>query len=183
MGGFYERLVVVVKLSLPKAICKVCLTNKQLQTFIKEAEAVINSRPLVYVDEDINSKFTRSHFLTLNPKIGLPIYAQGDNDDDEYTTEIPSADRLLITWKKGLKHLNALWKIWRDDYLLSLRERSQVKLKESRILSPYSAKIGDVILIRDNLPRGSWRMGRIHELINSKDGQIRSAKVCFPQIR
>ena len=127
----------------------------------------------MYVDEDINSKFTLtpSHFLTLNPKIGLPVYTQDDNDDDEYTPEISSADRLLITWKKGLKHLNAFWKIWRDDYLLSLRERSQVKLKESRILSPYSAKIGDVILIRDNLPRGSWRMGRIHELINSKDGR------------
>ena len=85
-----------------------------------------NSRPLVYVDEDINSKFTltSSHFLTLNPKIGLPIYTKDDNDDDEYTPEISSAERLLITWKKEQKHLNAFWKIWRDDYLLSLRERS-----------------------------------------------------------
>ena len=82
--------------------------------------------------------------------------------------------------EKGLKHLNAFWKNWRDYYLLSLRERSQVKLKESNILYPYSAKIGDVILIRDNLPRGSWRMGRIHELISSKDGQIKSAKVLLP---
>ena len=99
MGGFYERLVGVVKRSLRKAIDKVCLTIEQLLTFIKEAEAVINSRPLVYVDEDINSKFTlaASHFLTLNPKIGLPNYTQ--DDDDEYTPEISSADRLLITWK------------------------------------------------------------------------------------
>ena len=40
--------------------------------------------------------------------------------------------------------------------------------------------MGDVILIRNNLPRGSWGMGRIHELNNSKDGQIRSAKVLLP---
>ena len=136
----------------------------------------------MYVDEDINSKFTLtpSHFLTLNPKIGLHIYTQDDNDDAEYSPEISLSNRLLNTKKKQLKHINAFMKLWRNDYLLSLRERSQVKLKESRILSPDSAKMGDVILIRDNLPRGSWKMGRIHELNNSKDGQIRSAKVLLP---
>ena len=72
--GFYERLVGVVKRSHRKAIGKVCLTNEQLLTFIKEAEAVSNSRPLVYVDEDINSKFTltSSPFLT-NPKLDYPF--------------------------------------------------------------------------------------------------------------
>ena len=50
-----------------------CLTNEQLLTCIKEAEAVINSRLPVYVDEVINSKFTLtpSHFLSLNPKKGF----------------------------------------------------------------------------------------------------------------
>ena len=71
MGDFYERLVGIVKRSLRKAIGKVCLTSEQLLTILKEAEAVINSRPLVYVGEDINSYLTLSpaHFLTLNPKI------------------------------------------------------------------------------------------------------------------
>ena len=79
-----------------------CLTNEQLLTLIKEAEAVINSRLLVYVDEDINSKFNLAptYFLTLNPKIGLPTYTQDDNDYAEYTPEISSSDRLLTTWKR-----------------------------------------------------------------------------------
>ena len=55
MGGFYERRVGIVKRSLRKAIGKVCLTSEQLLTILKEAEAVINSWPLVYVGEDINS--------------------------------------------------------------------------------------------------------------------------------
>ena len=44
MGGFYERLVCIVKRSLCKAIGKVCLTSEQLLAILKEAEAVINSR-------------------------------------------------------------------------------------------------------------------------------------------
>ena len=68
-GGFYKRLVGLVKRSLRKAIGKLCLTSDQLLTIIKESKATINSRPLVYVDDDINSDLvlTSSHFLSLNP--------------------------------------------------------------------------------------------------------------------
>ena len=71
MGGFYERLVGLVKRLLRKAIGRFCLTNEQLLTLLNEAEAVINSRPLVYAGNDINSyvTLTPSHFLSLNPKI------------------------------------------------------------------------------------------------------------------
>ena len=61
--------------------------------------------------------------------------------------------------------------------MLSLRERKQTKLKGPRVQSPYTANVGDVVLIKDELPRGSWRLGRIQELINSRDGQCRSARV------
>ena len=45
MGGFYERLIGLVKRSLRKAIGKLCLTGNQLLTVLKETEAIINSRP------------------------------------------------------------------------------------------------------------------------------------------
>ena len=63
-----------VKRSLHKTVGKLCLTNDQLLTVLKEAEAVINSRPLVYIAEDINSgmTLTPAHFLSLNLKIGFP---------------------------------------------------------------------------------------------------------------
>ena len=47
---------------------------------------------------------TPAHFLTLNPKIGLPVTTRDDTDDIDYNPEIASTDRLLATWKKGLKH-------------------------------------------------------------------------------
>ena len=38
--------------ALKKSISKICLNEKKLETFLAEAEAVINSRPLVYGGED-----------------------------------------------------------------------------------------------------------------------------------
>jgi len=74
MGGCYERMIGLVKRSLRKSIGKSCLTWDQLSTIICEVQAVINSRPLIYVGDDINSKeiLTPSHFLSLNPKTGIP---------------------------------------------------------------------------------------------------------------
>jgi hypothetical protein len=50
------------------------VTDIQLQTLLKEVEAIVNSRPLVYVGDDLESNITLTphHFLTLNPDIGVP---------------------------------------------------------------------------------------------------------------
>ena len=56
MGGFYERLVGTVNGALKKSIGKICLTEKKLETFLAEVEAVIYSRPLV--SEDFGSGFS-----------------------------------------------------------------------------------------------------------------------------
>ena len=131
VGGVYERLVGMVKRSLRKSLGKACLTSEQLLTLLKEAEAVINSRPLIYVGDDISSFeiLTPAHFLSLNPKVGLPALIQDNTTDTDYNPQATSADKLVAIWKKGLKHIDNFWKVWREDYVLSLRERSQRKLK------------------------------------------------------
>jgi len=35
-------------------------------------------------------------------------------------------------------------------------------------------------LIKDNLPRGQWKIGRINKLIQSRDNVVRSAMVTLP---
>ena len=56
MGGFYERLVGLAKrASYTENPWKSVLIEKQLVTNLAETEAVINFRPLVYIDDDINS--------------------------------------------------------------------------------------------------------------------------------
>ena len=123
---------------------------------------------------------TPAHFLSLNPKKGSPSYEQDKSVDADYNPQITSAERFVVMKKRGLKHIDRFWKIWKEYYLLSLRERSQRSLKGPRTQSPFSANVGDVILIKDDLPRGSWRMGHIMDLVTSRDGQIRSAKVLLP---
>ena len=72
-GGFYERLVGLTKRSLRKTLGKSKVNEQQLSTVLVEVEAVLNRRPLVYVENDINSKaLTPSHFLTLNCEVGAP---------------------------------------------------------------------------------------------------------------
>ncbi|XP_070567289.1 uncharacterized protein [Ptychodera flava] len=181
MGGFYERLVGVVKKCLRKAIGKVCFTYDQLQTVLAEVEAVVNSRPLVYVGDDINSSITLtpSHFLTLNPSTGIPG-TETEDVDPEYLPRMSTSAKLLQTWKKGQSHLNRFWQIWRDDYLLTLRERFQTRHKGPRNQVPYKPSPGDVVLCKENLPRGAWNLGKIQNVIKSSDGEIRAVKVLFP---
>ena len=103
MGGFCERLVGRTKTALKKTNGKLHLTHTQLQTIITEVEAVINNRPLVYVDDDLkNQIITPNHFLSLNTKNGTPELIRNSEDDDkndpDYKNEkLTTAQKLLET--------------------------------------------------------------------------------------
>lgn len=47
-----------------------------------------------------------------------------------------------------------MWKSWNNEYLLSLRERTQTQ----KILSSTCANIGDIVIVKDEIPRdyGNW---------------------------
>ena len=131
MGGFYERLVGSIKMALKKTIGNKNLTNLQLQTFLSETETVLNSRPLVYFKDDLKEKIiiiTPSHILSPNTKTGTPtVENEAEIDDLDYEPNKPSSKRALLldVWKKGLRLLESFWKIWKNDYLLSLQEKSK----------------------------------------------------------
>ena len=91
-----------------------------------------------------------------------------------------TAQKLLETWKKGNKHLEQFWKAWKDAYLLNQRERNQPFQKHPRLQAKKRPKIGDIVQIKDSLPRGTWRMRRIVEKIRSNDGEERAAQVMMP---
>jgi len=54
-GGFYERLVSMVKKSMKKAVGRKQYSLDQLITLLTEIEAVLNTRPLY---KEFNSGFT-----------------------------------------------------------------------------------------------------------------------------
>ena len=177
MGGFYERLVGITKRALRKTLGNQRLTEKQLSTVLTEIEAIVNSRPLVYVDEDINSSMvlTPTDFLSLHSQHIIPDMVGDADPDPDYEVEKPTtAQQLLETWKRGQKRLSQFWSLWKGEYLLSLREIFQRKPGHQEIANP---RVGEVMLIKDNLPRGRWKAGKILELIVGRDQRVRSAKV------
>ena len=52
-----------------------------------------------------------------------------------------------------------------------------MSLKGLKKLSHNAPQVGDVVLIKENLPHGRWRVGVIRQLIRGKDQMIRSARV------
>ena len=102
-------------------------------------------------------------------------------DNPDFEPYQPSSKSILLNiWKKGQRLLESFWKIWKSDYLLSLRERLKLKLKSPRIEANETPRIGDIVQLKEDLPRGSWKLGKIVELITSNDGNIRAAKVLLP---
>ena len=124
MGGFYERLLEITKISLRKSIGRVSLTSSQLKTILTEIEAVINTRPSVYVDNDLENQITPAHFLSINIKTGTPVLTvKSENEETDSTyhvEELNTAEKLLESWKKRQRHLEQFWQLWKNYYLLNI---------------------------------------------------------------
>ena len=153
MGGFCERLVSITKRVLKKTLGDQCLIEKQLMIILAKAEAMVNSRPLVYVDEDINSSMvlTPSDFLSLHSQHIIPDVDDDSDPDYDAEKKPTTSQQLLETWKQGQKRLSQFWGIWKNEYMLSLRERVQRKPHRQLIAHP---QVREVVLIKDNLPHG-----------------------------
>ena len=82
-GGFYERLIGIVKSSLKKVIGKAALDYCEMVTIITEIEACLNSRPLTYLNEDNSDDLlTPNHFM-----YGRNIYESRDIIDENFNID------------------------------------------------------------------------------------------------
>uniref|UniRef100_A0A5S6QIK4 Integrase catalytic domain-containing protein n=1 Tax=Trichuris muris TaxID=70415 RepID=A0A5S6QIK4_TRIMR len=66
VGGYWERLIRLVKTALKKVLDNALVNEDVLSTLLCEIEARINARPLTLVSEDVNDQeaLTPFHFLT-----------------------------------------------------------------------------------------------------------------------
>ena len=144
----------------------------QFIVLLSEVKVVVNTRPLTFVYEELESGFslTPAHFLNFNLRC-FPLI----DDDIGYCPSEDSMTVLLNVWKKGQRQLNSFWDMWRNEYLASLREASPFhKAVKNQI--QVEPRVGEVVLIKeDKIPRGMWKLGRIEKLSKGKDDNIRSA--------
>ena len=72
------------KNDIKKDYWETLFNSYQLQTMITEVEAVINSRRLFYVDDELeNQIIAPNHFLSLNVKNGTPELIRNNEDADK----------------------------------------------------------------------------------------------------
>ena len=117
----------------------------------------------------------------MNRKLGLPAVEDEYFKDADYLFDRSSTTKLLESWKKGQKHLDLFWKVWREEYLLSHREKLPIVHKGSKSKHVKVPKKGDIVLMKDdNMARSSWKLGKIQHLRTGLDGEIRSAEILLP---
>ena len=86
-GGFFERMIQSMKRCLKKTIGKVKLTHDELLTVLTEVEAIINSRPRLYVSsKDLDELLTPSHMFCGCCILSLPdgTVATENNTDEDF---------------------------------------------------------------------------------------------------
>lgn len=163
-GGIYEAAVISMKLHLRRAIGQKNLPYEQFNTLLIQIEAILISRPLYPLSDDPKDMqaLTPGHFLIGEPLIvPLPFVI----DPKPTTTGI----RL---WKERQRMVQHFWDRWRNEYLVTLQERKKWRKEKENI------KIGQLVVLKsENFPPSSWAMGRICELLPSKDGLVRTVIV------
>ncbi|MEO0684671.1 MAG: hypothetical protein AAFY76_06385, partial [Cyanobacteria bacterium J06649_11] len=163
MGGAWERLVRTVKTSMKFILKNLVLTEFQLITFITEVENIVKSRPITSVSEDPSDleALTPNHFL------------KGFNNNNILANL--NKEPIATTHRKRWKHiqicLEHFWSRWTKEYLPTLTTRNKW-VEEKR-----NIKIGELVLLQTDAPRGQWPLGVITETIPGRDDRIRMAYV------
>ena len=89
---------------------------------------------------------------------------------------------LLQNLLKVGRKANDIWthfgNFGKEEYLISLRERLPLMHKNCDLREP---KEGEIVIIKeDDVPRSSWKLGKIMRLMPSRDYKIRSAEIQLP---
>lgn len=163
-GGIWEACVKSMKRHLKRAIGKQILTKDDLNQLAIQIEGCLNSRPLWPQSDDLSdlSAITPAHFV-----LGKPILPQPLAED---VAETP-ANRLTV-WQQRQHLHQSIWKRWREEYLMTLQQRTKwYKIKAN-------LKTGDMVVIRDeDTPPSNWVLGRVSKVHVAADGLVRTATI------
>ena len=128
-GGFYERLIGIIKRCLKKVAGKAFLNYDELTTLLIEIEQTLNTRPLTYLsDNNEDEAITPSHLL-YRRNIARRNFMY-------FVTEHCKQDNALLSKYERLKMiLSHFKKRFFDEYVLALRERDiSTKFKRQIII-------------------------------------------------
>ncbi len=166
MGGVWERHIRTVRSILSAMMHQHSkrLDTTTLRTFLYEAMAIINSRPLSpqNLSDPQLEPLTPNHLIMMKGRIVL-------QPPGEFVKEDVYARR---RWRKVQFLAQEFWNRWRKEYLTSLQARQKWTNTKPNITE------NDIVLLKDEPgPRGEWKMARVIETIKGDDGLVRRAKL------
>ena len=168
-GGFYERLIGIMKRSLSKSIGHSLLTYNELKDTLLDVECFMNERPLTYVGDESDQQVLTPNLL-IRDSPGQ--FLEEDLDKMNYTDE-----RILVTkrWKYLQRTREHLRKRWQQEYLHALQERHTHNSDQHQEIPQQ----GSVVLITDSFDnkKPKWTLGKVTDIIRGKDSVIRGLKV------
>lgn len=162
-GGQWESFVKLTKHHLNRLGVSVRLTFEDMQTFLAQIEACINSRPLCAITNDIDDldPITAGHLLTGRALNLIPE-----------PSLLALKDTTLDQFQAIQKGIQMFWKRFYVEYLHHMHPRKKWYKAGSDL------NVNDlVVIIDDNLPPAKWLMGRVVELHEGNDGYVRMATV------
>ena len=179
-GGWWERLIGIVKNILKRILGKSVVNLEELITILCDVEYVVNNRPLTKrnVDNGDLLPLTPQMFLSLSNDRIVGQDAKGDGSIGEHgardlqgaaVPDIDYVDRVMLNkqFEARQKLMEDLRKRFVTEYLANLVEHQKG-------VGKTDLKVGDLVLIgTDNESRVLWPLARVLELIPGKDGTCR----------
>lgn len=166
-GGFWERLVSVVKRPLRKVLGTHALSFRELETVLKEIEKIVNDRPITAVV--VNENEPRA----LCPSDLLYGYASKPSlpDTKKIIQSAEAAKSLVFSqrWRNLQATLRGFWKRFHNEYLQYLRSAHYAAPQNSRPL-----EVGDVCLLHSTSPsRAYWPICIVQSFFGGEDSDRR----------
>lgn len=164
-NGVAERMVGQAKLALEQVLGNKIATFGEMQTLLKRAEYIVNSRPLKVQpgsDPEMMAPITPMHIMYGRSDIEMPVLKFELN---------PSLTRRMQFWEEVKKEF---WEKW-TMLIFGQMVPSHKWRKEARDLV-----VGDVVLMKEEtLASRSYRLGRVEEVFPGKDGHVRRVSVAY----
>lgn len=173
-GGIWEAAVKSAKYHLKRVVGEQILSYTELETLLCQIEAILNSRPLTPLSQDLGSleALTPAHFLTGSPLTSLPdlFHPEVPLPNSKQVEEIPLTDNKYFKLRNQM--LAAFWTRWSSEYLKTLQHRRKWKSGNTTF------EVGQLVLMKErNFYPTKWVLGRILELKSGQDSIVRVVRV------